>query len=87
MLNHALQTYLIKPFKAFFMRLNAAPFEGVDELEEFCRTRASFVAQTTLFGYLKTRMGTKFRVLFEDEVFGATIQDAAARLFSTCLAI
>ena len=86
MLSEAIETYFVKPFKAFFMRLSAAPFETLDEMEEFCQTRASYIAQTTLYGYLKTRMGTKFRVLFEDEVFGAAIQDAAARLFSTCLA-
>ena len=86
MLVAALETYFIKPFKAFFMRLKSTPFETVDDLGEFCQTRASFIAQTTLYGYLKTRMGTKFRVLFEDEVFSAAIQDAAARLFSTCLA-
>ena len=86
MLSKSIDTYFVKPVRAFFMRLSATPFETVEDLGEFCQTRASFIAQTTLFGYLKTRMGTKFRVLFEDEVFSAAIQDAAARLFSTCLA-
>ena len=86
MLQSAVDDFLIKPVKAFFMRLKSEPFVSPDELAEFCQTRASHVAQVTLFGYLKTRMGTKHRVLFEDEVFSAAIQDAAARLFSTCLA-
>jgi len=86
MLQQVLETFIIKPAKTFFMRLRNDPFHSLDDLGEFLQTRASFVAQVTLFGYLKTRMGTKHRVLFEDEVFSVAIQDAAARLFTTCLA-
>ena len=82
----ALETYFIKPAKAFFMRLQSRPFQSLDDLGEFIQTRASFVAQTALYGYLKTRMGTKHRVLFEDAVFSRAIQSAAANLFGTCLA-
>lgn len=81
-----LEAYFIKPIKAFFLRLQSKPFDTIAELGEFLQTRSSYVAQTALYGYLKTRMGTKFRSLFEDELFGKTIQSAAANLFGTCLA-
>lgn len=78
--------YLPKPLKALAIRFDKSPFVFIEQLREFNQTRASYVAQTALFGYLKARMGTKHRVLFEDEVFSKAIQDAAANLFGTCLA-
>lgn len=62
-------------------RLNAP-----DVLADFLRTRSSYVAQTSLYGYLKTRMGTSFRIYFEDDTFSASIRTAAVKLFLSCLA-
>ena len=73
-------------FRVMALRFDKSPLDSVDKLEEFLRTRASYIAQTSLFGYLKARMGTQFRVLFEDEVFSKAIRSAAAKLFGTCLA-
>lgn len=53
---------------------------------EFVQTRASYVGQTSLYGYLKARMGTRYRVMFEDDVFSASIRDAAVKVFIACLA-
>lgn len=71
---------------AFADRLRPRRLENVEDLAWFVRTRASHVAQTSLYGYLKTRMGTKFRQFFEDEAFAALIRDAAVRLFVSCAA-
>ena len=57
-----------------------------ERLADFLRTRASYVAQTSLYGYLKTRMGTSFRIYFEDDTFSASIRMAAVKLFLSCLA-
>lgn len=81
-----IESYFINPVRAFFLRLKNTPFQSVDELGEFLQTRSSFVAQTALYGYLKTRMGTRYRNYFEDEKFGQAIQTAAANLYGTCLA-
>ena len=37
-----------------------------DSLAAFLGTRASHVAQTSLYGYLRTRAGTRFPELFEN---------------------
>lgn len=71
---------------AFADRLRPRPLENVEDLAWFVRTRASYVAQTSLYGYLKTRMGTKFRHFFEDEAFASSIRAAAAQLFVCCAA-
>ena len=57
-----------------------------DRLADFLRTRSSYVAQTALYGYLKTRMGTSYRNYFEDDTFSASIRTAAQKLFLSCLA-
>ncbi len=57
-----------------------------ERLAAFLRTRSSYVAQTSLYGYLKTRMGTSFRIYFEDDTFSASIRMASVKLFLSCLA-
>jgi hypothetical protein len=66
-------------------RFDKSPLKTVLATEKFVRTRASYVCQTSLYGYLKTRMGTQFRVLFEDEVFSGAIRISAGKLFASCL--
>ena len=61
------------------------PIATVDELIAFIHTRSVFVAQTTLYGYLKTRMGTRYRQYFEDELFSKSIRAAAAKTATGCV--
>ena len=65
-------------------RLFPRPVESVAGLAAFVGTRAAYVAQTALYGYLKTRMGTRFPEYFEDPEFSAAIRDAAVRVFGSC---
>lgn len=76
---------LPKPLKVLAIRFDKSPIDTVDKLTEFVRTRSSYVAQTSLFGYLKARMGTRFPQFFEDEVFSRSIRLASAKLFISCL--
>lgn len=73
------------PFRSIAERFDRTPIDSVDFLFLFARTRASFVAQTALFGYLKARMGTQFREYFTDEVFARAIQDSSVKVFVSCL--
>ena len=74
-----------KVLRALTLRFDRAPFDTVERLCEFVQTRAAYVAQTSLYGYLKTRMGTKYRILFEDEVFSKSINQAKWRVYASCL--
>ena len=76
---------LPKALKALTIRFERGPIGTVEALTEFVRTRASYVAQTSLYGYLKTRMGTQYRDFFEDDSFSVSIRIAAANLFVSCL--
>ena len=73
------------PFKGIAERFDKTPIDTVGLLFRFASTRASFVAQTALFGYLRARMGTQFREYFQDDIFSQVIRDSAVRIFVSCL--
>lgn len=66
-------------------RLRRARVEGVDDFVDFLHHRSAYMAQSTLFGYLRTRMGMGFQQFFEDERFSAQISEARLRVFVACL--
>lgn len=68
---------------AFWRR--PAPVTTPDGLAEFVDTRCKFVAQTTLYGYLKTRAGTRYVSLFEDDVFIESINISKWEIYFACL--
>lgn len=74
------------PFKALAVRFDKSPLDTVGKMTEFVQTRSSYISQTALYGYLKARMGTRFRVMFEDDVFSRSIRIAAIKTFASCAA-
>lgn len=60
----------------------------VDEatLIRFVASRAAHVAQTALFGYLSTRMGTRSREIFQDPAFQEPLILAQTQVFRACVA-
>lgn len=71
--------------KPLSVRFDRSSIESAESLARFVHTRSSYIAQTALFGYLKARMGTQFRVLFEDETFSGAIHSSSVRVFLSCL--
>ena len=70
---------------AFSERIDWSSLDDVASMTRFVRTRSAYIAQTSLFGYLKTRMGTSFRRHFEDEEFSRIIRASAVKLFVACV--
>jgi len=62
------------------------PIADHASLVGFVDRRAKFIAQTTLFGYLKTRAGTRWVLWFEDDNFVASINIAKWEIYLQCLA-
>ncbi|MGI9379945.1 MAG: hypothetical protein ACR2OW_09865 [Methyloligellaceae bacterium] len=67
------------------IRFRKKPITTAEELVEFIQTRAAYVAQTSLYGYLKTRMGTKFVKVFQDDEFAPSLAHAKWRVYGICL--
>jgi hypothetical protein len=65
-------------------RLFPPPIDSAAALARFVGQRAAWVAQTALYGYLKTRMGTKFPRYFQDPGFAGLIRTASVELFVSC---
>ena len=61
------------------------PVTNRDALREFLQTRASHVAQYSLYGYLRTRAGTRFPELFENDTFLVSINIAKWHIWLACL--
>lgn len=70
---------------ALSFRRDNAPIEDIADIERFVATRAAFVAQKTLYGYLKTRIGTRYPRIFDDEPFVQSINIAKYHVFAACL--
>ncbi len=61
------------------------PITSVAELKVFVASRSSHVAQSTLYGYLKTRAGTRFPSLFENKDMLASINLAKWHVYVACI--
>tara|TARA_Y100000992_G_C21206599_1_gene463223 strand:- start:269 stop:898 length:630 start_codon:yes stop_codon:yes gene_type:complete len=51
------------------------------DLQNFIQERSAHVTQTTLYGYLKTRMGHKFTVMVTDDEFSKSINIAKWNIY------
>jgi hypothetical protein len=61
------------------------PIDTPAALGRFLDKRASFVAQTSLYGYLRTRTGMRYPELFDDDPFVASINIAKWHVWLDCL--
>ena len=62
--------YLFALFKAFIPKKKIG---NLDELESFIQSKSAWVTQVTLYGYLKTRMGTRYVLHFENDKFMGSV--------------
>jgi hypothetical protein len=76
------RVYLFALFKAFLPKKNLAT---IDELEDFIQTKSAWVSQVTLYGYLKTRMGTRYVLHFENDEFMKSVNLAKWNIYAVAL--
>ena len=74
--------YLFSLFKAF---LPKKKIKNIEELEIFIQNKSAWVSQITLYSYLKTRMGTKYVLHFDDEIFLSSINKAKWNIYTIAL--
>jgi hypothetical protein len=76
------KVYLFALFKAFIPKKK---IKNLDELEHFIQTKSAWVIQVTLYSYLKTRMGTKYVLHFDNDEFMASVNLAKWNIYSVAL--
>ena len=76
------KTYLFAMFKAFVPKKK---IKNLDELEVFIQTKSAWVTQVTLYNYLKTRMGTRYVLHFDNDEFMGSVNLAKWNIYSVAL--
>ena len=76
------KTYLFAMFKAFIPKKK---IKDLDELEVFIQTKSAWVTQVTLYNYLKTRMGTRYVLHFDNDEFMGSVNLAKWNIYSVAL--
>ena len=76
------KVYLFALFKAFIPKKK---IKNLDDLEHFIQTKSAWVTQVTLYSYLKTRMGTRYVLHFDNDVFMSSLNIAKWNIYSVAL--
>ena len=75
----AVKDYLF-PYEKISKKFSKINSEG--DLAIFIKEKSAFVTQSTLYGYLKTRMGLKQNLMFTDDIFVDSVNKAKWNIFS-----
>ena len=59
--------------------------QSIADLQFFIQRKSAWVSQETLYGYLKTRMGAKYILMFEDKIFLSSINKAKWNIYVVAL--
>ena len=70
----------IKKITSRFKSINSK-----EDLKSFIHERSAHVTQTTLYGYIKTRIGSRYAMMFEDEIFSNSINIAKWNIYLSAL--
>ena len=76
------KVYLLALFKGI---LPKKKIKNIDDLKSFIQKKSAWVSQVTLYNYLKTRMGTKWVLHFDDEKFLTSINKAKWNIYCVAL--
>jgi hypothetical protein len=79
----AMKEYLfpVEKLTSYFKSINSK-----EDLQKFIQQRSAHITQNTLYGYLKTRMGHKFTIMVDDDVFSKSINIAKWNIYMVALA-
>ena len=79
----AMQEYLFPIVKltSYFQSISSKK-----DLKQFIQQRSAHITQNTLYGYLKTRMGHKYTIMVDDDVYSKSINIAKWNIYMVALA-
>ena len=70
----------IVKFTSYFKSINSKK-----DLQTFIQQRSAHITQNTLYGYLKTRIGHKFTIMVDDDVYSKSINIAKWNIYMVSL--
>ena len=78
--------YLIEYFKPILNYFKPKQkIKNYQDLKDFIQKKSAWISQVTLYGYLKTRMGAKYVLMFEDEIFLGSINKAKWNIYAVAI--
>ena len=80
----------VQDFKVYFLGmfksiLPKKKIKNLSDLESFIQKKSAWVSQVTLYSYLKTRMGTRYVLHFDNEKLLSSINKAKWNIYSVAL--
>ena len=70
----------VEKITSYFKSINSK-----EDLQKFIQQRSAHITQNTLYGYLKTRMGHKFTIMVDDDVYSKSINIAKWNIYMASL--
>ena len=64
---------------------NFSTINSKEDLQNFVQERSAHVTQTTLYGYLKTRIGTRYQLMLDDDKYSGSINIAKWNIYMAAL--
>ena len=85
-----LKDITFEDFKIYFLALFKAvlpkkKIKNILDLQSFIQRKSAWISQVTLYNYLKTRMGTKYVLHFDNEELLSSINKAKWNIYSVAL--
>ena len=78
--------YLIEYFRPILKFFKPKEkINNYNDLKNFIQKKSAWISQVTLYGYLKTRMGAKYVLMFEDEIFLGSLNKAKWNIYAVAL--
>ena len=74
--------YFFSLFKAFIPKKK---IRNLNDLENFIQSKSAWVSQVTLYSYLKTRMGTRYVLHFDNDEFMKSVNLAKWNIYAVSL--
>ena len=76
---HFFQLFVLNPF--IYLLKGEKRITNIDILQDYIQRKSAFITQETLFGYLKTRIGTNYVKMYENNDFVVSINIAKWNIY------
>ena len=76
---HFFQIFVLNPF--IYLLKGEKRIANIDILQDYIQRKSAFITQETLFGYLKTRIGTNYVKMYDNDDFVASINIAKWNIY------
>ena len=76
---HFFQIFVLNPF--IYLLKGEKRITNIDILQDYIQRKSAFITQETLFGYLKTRIGTNYVKMYENNDFVVSINIAKWNIY------